>query len=156
PIHSSCVAGDAIEIALATASPLSAVAYSIRITESGTAAPVSTPVPLSAANIPLIPDIPLHADENGYGWPSVSVPIAADMPSGFYYAEVLENGTPIPMSKAFFVVRAPRSARPNRIVVLWPCATAHAYWDKDRWGQRVNLYDSIHHLRSRHATTQRP
>jgi len=126
------------------------------VVDASTGNVVLGPTPLSPADVPEIPALPSHADENGYNWPAKSLSTSAAWESGLYYADVMEDGIPIEMSRAFFAVRSAGPSRSNRIVIHWPIATAHAYAYLDSWGKRASLYDSIHLLRSRRTSTQRP
>lgn len=136
PVYTSCFAGDSIDIAIGSSSPLtSGASYSLQICEAGTSATCGAAMPLAPSDIPLVADPGRHTNERGYDWPAVSITTDPKWASGFYYAEIRENGVSIPTSRAFFVIRIPSGARTNRIAVLWTSATAQAYWDKDQWAR---------------------
>jgi hypothetical protein len=123
PVHTSCFAGDSIDIAIGSSSPLTpGASYSLQICGAWTSATVGASMPLALSDIPVVADPGRHTNERGYDWPAVSVPTDAEWSSGFYYSEVRENGVSIPTSRAFFVIRIPPGSRTSPIVVLWPSA----------------------------------
>jgi len=150
----SCVAGNALDISMASDSPLGSGVYKFQVRNGIGGAIKYGPVDIDKSKIPVQAVMPRHADEQGYFWPVVvNVPTDITWNSGPYVGEVLLDGGVLATSRVYFVVRSPRPGT-NSILIHYPFTTAYAY--DGFFGARSCLYDSDEHFRCRRITTRKP